>query len=450
MPPDVDENLASVQEIQTAIEPLNNGVRIPVTHHLNDVDDNPLTPDEVIVEVMSYPDESPSNPCNIVGHTRIPSSPEDGTFELELRASDANLSGQNWDITVRVTCLYHHSVQSDDHVAELTAEAGVQINDCTPEPPENLEIWSGGSVAYTPDQVAWGDIFTGLPPPYTGQEANFESLGIMSPAAGTVWSCGARFSEVAWAGYWDGVAWTIWTPNEEPAFTFPLEAIHGWDANNAFVVNLDSDVFQWAGGPNWIDHSPSLPANSDWYCVWGTGPNDVWIGGNSVGGTPYVAHWNGATWDGPFVMPGGTPGQTVHGIWGVDANNVWFVGGDGVTGKVWYWNGAGFSDVTPATIGPDPRDIYGLDANNMYICSTGGAGLNLVLFDGTNAVDLTDPAFIGNQIDSVFAYASDDVWMCSHFNQFIYHWDGVAWTNVPHGVVSPNINAWNYITGVWY
>jgi hypothetical protein len=106
-------------------------VRIPVTHHLNDTDDNPLTPDSVNVEVISYPDVSPQNPCNLTGHRRIPSSPEDGTYELELRASEANPGPADWDIIVQITSNWYHSVQSDDHTVEQVVEAGVQINDCS-------------------------------------------------------------------------------------------------------------------------------------------------------------------------------------------------------------------------------------------------------------------------------------------------------------------------------
>lgn len=129
----VDENLTDVQRIETAIANLNNGVSFSMDHNLKDRDDNPITPDSVNVEVVSYPAlEGGNNPCNIVGCVRIPSSPEDGTQTIEVRASEQNVSGSDWDIVLQITSNYYHSIQSDDHTPEQTAQAGTPINDCTP------------------------------------------------------------------------------------------------------------------------------------------------------------------------------------------------------------------------------------------------------------------------------------------------------------------------------
>jgi hypothetical protein len=300
--------------------------------------------------------------------------------------------------------------------------------------------------------VAWSELFTPLPPPYTGQEANFESVHVQSPAAGTCWTCGAYLLETGMVAYWDGMSWIIWTNAEEPIIFSPQTGIHGWDANNAFCVGAfgSPDCMQWTGGPNWIDHSGVVDPtfNTQYLCVWGMGPTDVWIAGSENGVGAVVSHWNGAVWDVVKApMPGTVNGEGITGIWGVDANNVWVcVSGVGY-GKIWYWNGAVWADVTPGGfMVTNPQDIHGVDANNMWI--SGSAG-QLMHFDGTVGTDVSDVIFAAMTLSGVFAYATDDIWMSSQFNQKIFHWDGAIWTDVPHGVISPNFAAWNYISGVW-
>lgn len=128
-----DPNYTDVQQITCLIPNGSNGTLLAVTHNLQDENGDDYTPDTVVVEVVAYPDESPSNPCALDGHVRVPSTPEDGTYGLEIRGSEQNASGQNWDVTVQITSMYHHSIQSDDHTPEVTVQAGTPINDCTAE-----------------------------------------------------------------------------------------------------------------------------------------------------------------------------------------------------------------------------------------------------------------------------------------------------------------------------
>jgi hypothetical protein len=126
-----DENLTDVQRITCKIPNGNVGTLLAVTHNLVDRAGSALTPDTVVVETVAYPDESPSNPCCLGGCVRIPSSPEDGTYGLQVRASELNASGEDWIITVQITSMYHHSIQSDDRTAESTEQDGTPFNDCT-------------------------------------------------------------------------------------------------------------------------------------------------------------------------------------------------------------------------------------------------------------------------------------------------------------------------------
>ena len=85
-----------------------------ITHGLKNAANAHLTPDEVEVELVSATGAVPNM---WIGHKITRSSPEDGTFVLQLSSGAANASGNPWVYTVRVSSKYHHSVQSSDHTA---------------------------------------------------------------------------------------------------------------------------------------------------------------------------------------------------------------------------------------------------------------------------------------------------------------------------------------------
>jgi hypothetical protein len=130
-----DENLTDVQKIVCAIPSGYNGTRITVTHNLHDKDGNHLTPDTVIAQVMDPYPAGDDAPC-MISTVRTPSSPEDGTYELEVRMADASSKVADQDITLQITSMYHHSIQSDDHTPGVTVQDGTPIEDCSGQEPE--------------------------------------------------------------------------------------------------------------------------------------------------------------------------------------------------------------------------------------------------------------------------------------------------------------------------
>lgn len=124
-----DENLTDVQQITCAIPTGYNGTRITVTHNLNDREGNHLTPDTVIVHTVSPYPAGDDAPC-LTLPVRIPSSPEDGTYQLEIRMQDLSAKVADQDIVLRITSMYHHSIQSDDHTPAVTVQDGTPIDDC--------------------------------------------------------------------------------------------------------------------------------------------------------------------------------------------------------------------------------------------------------------------------------------------------------------------------------
>lgn len=128
---------------------------------------------------------------------------------------------------------------------------------------------------------------------------------------------------------------------------------------NVLLPSNGAQVWHW-DGTAW---SPvALPAEAAattaMYKVWGTGPEDVWVCGlNGV-----VIRWDGATWT---VVPTGST-QPLYTLHGTSATDVWAVGGAG-NGVALHWDGAAFTDRTPAFVetlqgvsaGPDGVVVVG-------------------------------------------------------------------------------------------
>jgi len=127
-----DPNYTDVQQITCVIPTLGTaqGTQITVTHNLQDEAGAHYTPDTVFVNVVSALPAPDSAPCLLAPHVRIPSTPEDGTYDLQLRAANENASVADWTVTLQITSMYHHSIQSDDHTPEVTVQAGTPIIDC--------------------------------------------------------------------------------------------------------------------------------------------------------------------------------------------------------------------------------------------------------------------------------------------------------------------------------
>lgn len=80
------------------------------------------------------------------------------------------------------------------------------------------------------------------------------------------------------------------------------------------VVHFDGERFEW-----W---SLREPATGDWSfsdraTLWGSGANDVWVGGD----TSTMFHWSGHAWS-RVDLPVETP-SAVHDVWGTARNDVW-------------------------------------------------------------------------------------------------------------------------------
>jgi hypothetical protein len=184
--------------------------------------------------------------------------------------------------------------------------------------------------------------------------------------------------------------------------------------------------------------------------------NDAWAVGvyvnRSVNRFQNLAmHWDGAQW-GVVPTPNPRPGSDqLKKVAAVSSNDVWAIGGHGVTYSL-HWDGSAWA-VVPT---PNPGlqnyldDIAVVSANDVWavgsLSAANGTVETLVAhWDGAGWMQVPSPnvafpdytGFYSSYLNSVTAVASNDVWAVGQYrvgntlHTLIQHWDGAQWQIVP-------------------
>lgn len=117
-----------------------------------------------------------------------------------------------------------------------------------------------------------------------------------------------------------------------------LRAVWGDGAGAAWAVSEQGAVLRWDGAA-WQVHTKDL---GPLFAVWGSGPTDVWVGGE--GGLHHGTGATAATLTFTAVAAPGDPTIAIRSIWGTSASDVWAVGGNGgevPTGRVLHLTASG-------------------------------------------------------------------------------------------------------------
>jgi hypothetical protein len=181
-----------------------------------------------------------------------------------------------------------------------------------------------------------------------------ECAAIWADATDDVWACCGNG-----VLHWDGKSVTATSLASEVIYT----GIWGASATDIYLVGDDVKHYD---GTSWSTFTPPEGA-AQW--VSGSGPNDVWIAGQS-----YVTHWDGAAWSDVTTDIPGLAGEAVLGFVATDLHSAWLFHGTPAVfptpSSLAHWDGTSWSPE------PQPQEETQL---------RGGPGTGVLLF--SNSVD---------------------------------------------------------------
>jgi hypothetical protein len=263
--------------------------------------------------------------------------------------------------------------------------------------------------------VSNGEVCDGAPPEgRTCLDAGYDR-GLVACAS----SCGPTL---------DGCSKTGWQADSSTELK-QLTGIWGTGPNDVFAVGPMGDVVHW-DGRSWFN---MLAPKHQWNAVWGTSATNVYAVGVGT-----IAHWDGAQWSdlltGPQVPIGFTD------VWGSGPDDVFVAGNTGaLPSPMYHWNGQGWLQLsTPpdfnvgALWGSGPNDVFGVGAS---FTTTPG----VFHWDGSRWAKMSTPVPPGGQ--AIWGSGPSDVYVPAGVGRLL-HWDGAVWSEKDTG---SSIR----ITGLW-
>jgi hypothetical protein len=139
----------------------------------------------------------------------------------------------------------------------------------------------------------------------------------------------------------------------------------------------------------------------------------VWAVGG-LGNVPKIVHFDGAQWT--DASPAVGEGE-LRSVWGSAAADVWAVGEQGI---MLHWDGATWTKVGVGT-SRDLLGVFGTGSTDVW-----AVGRHTVLhYDGTTW-SAVQTGFDGASFNAVWAGSPDDVWAVGE-GGIVLHFDGVSW-----------------------
>lgn len=229
---------------------------------------------------------------------------------------------------------------------------------------------------------------------------------VAGSAANDVWAVGDSI-----AVHWDGKHW-----NQVSAATDQEETFLGvWTSgpNSVFMVGFTTDTNRGVVRHFNVDHWDVVEVGSGaMWEVWGSGPKDVWIGGNGDKGAGFLDRGDGAKFD-----ASGYDAGPVRGIWGASPNDVWAVP---YSGSFQHWDGSKWTAFSLPSTGPF-MGIAGSGPRDAWAVGLKGAILH---WDG-DSWTRKDTGTTAN-LFSVWAASARDAWAVGQ-DGVLLHWNGSEW-----------------------
>lgn len=219
-------------------------------------------------------------------------------------------------------------------------------------------IWApgGGGVFY---KYTGSGNFTTAAWPTSPSSNNF--YGIWGADSTHIWSVGdtGKIAQYVPADPEDPFSSETWQLTTSPT-TSNLLAIHGTSATDVWAVGDSGKIIHY-NGSTWSNISS--PTSSRLRAVWAISTSDVW----AVGDTGTIIHYNGTSWS--TVSSGVT--VNLHSLWAASTNQVW---ASGTGGKVLAYNGSVWSSQTITSTTDSLKGIWGTSATNVYTVGGNGVG----------------------------------------------------------------------------
>lgn len=209
-------------------------------------------------------------------------------------------------------------------------------------------------------------------------------------------------------------------------------------------INKDPSTYQWTIDTLKISFQTNLRR------IWGSAPNDVYIGGHNID-----AYKPGNLWhfDGDSLLPIELTASvySVNGIYGFSSSNVWVVGETAAGASlILNYNGTKWKDYS-TNDGKALKCIWGASSKNIW-----AAGINTLFhFDGAKweMFDFFIPPQ-GVQILSISGLSSDEVYMVGGRNDvmppidtmfyYLYNFKGSQWSIVDSTYITSYGSVWNF------
>ncbi|HUY78207.1 MAG TPA: hypothetical protein VMV29_15640 [Ktedonobacterales bacterium] len=253
----------------------------------------------------------------------------------------------------------------------LNAVAAVSAND----------VWAVGTDGTNTLVEHWdGAVWSVIPSPSPSSTGNY-LYGVTAIAGDNVWAAGYDITGQGCGQipeplieHWNGAQWSVApTPTIAAQYGAKLYAIAAGATNDVWAVG---QVVEHFDGSAWS--LVNGPLQVGLFGVTALSPSDVWVVGVGSADTPAIAHWDGSqltTTTSPTTAPLGQ--TTLLGISGVNANDIWAVGGNPQVGcagvslpLIEHWNGQAWSLVPSVDLGAGNYGyldaVVAVSANNVW------------------------------------------------------------------------------------
>jgi hypothetical protein len=165
--------------------------------------------------------------------------------------------------------------------------------------------------------------------------------------------------------------------------------------------------------------------------VWGVDANDVWVVGGrpTIDAGPTLLHFKAGAWT---RVDSGQTGIDLWWVFGLSADDVYF---GGSSGTILHYHGGTFDKMTTPGTGV-VFGIWGTADDDLWAVGQGTPTGIVWHYDGTQWSAPALPAGVGSHVFKVHGQATDDVWMSCDDGTAL-HWQGTSLERGPTGVAAP-------------